>query len=161
MAGLPKKNQKQLVTERLARIDDLLAKSDGRVASWLTAAGQDIVVLRQMLAAAIEAMESHDLTIAALRAVISEHVPGGDEKIERRRAALAEQKAAALRRNQDLAEEWNRQVADMVAGGVPKELIEDIVATSKRTMTAPEIVRMRLAQGEVDEVPAGAFEFRA
>lgn len=155
----PKKNQKTLVTERLAAIDARLAENEGRVAAWLAAAGQDIVTLRQMLGAAVEAMEAHDTTIAAMRAVISEHVPDGDEKIERKRKELVALKDAALRKNKEMADEWNRQLEQMAKEGMSREQIAEIFATSKRTMTAPEIVRMQLAQGEVDEVPAGAFEF--
>lgn len=153
------KSQKTVVTERLAAMVTRVEENEARVSSWLAAASQDIVNLRSMLAACVEAMEAHDLTISAMRGVISELIPDGDTKIEAARAHLVQLKDKTLKKNMETADEWNRQLQAMIAEGMAPELVREIFMQSKKTMTAPEIVRMQVAQGATAEVPAEAYEF--
>lgn len=153
-------NQKQLVTRRLREMDARAAETEGRLAGVAQAMGQDIVMLRQMLLTAITAMEEHDVTIAALRQVLNEALPGSDAKVDAARERLIRLKEAAAAKNEELANKWNAQLRAMEAEGVSQELLAEIFHTAKRTGTEPDLVRMQLAQGDAPEVPAGAFEFR-
>ena len=153
------KSKTERVNDQLLRAEKRVAEAEKRLADWIKASTSDMVALRAMLSAARDAMEEHDLTISAIRYVGSREIKGFDEAVDARRTELIEMQSKAKKQAQELANEWNAQIEVMRKDGLPEEEIRAIIGQARRTMTAPEIIRMQHAQGAVSEVPEGAFEF--
>ena len=137
-----------------------IAELEQRLAKWTASAAEDLVRLRSMLAAAVEAMEAHDVTIAAQRLVLKRRFGDKiDDEIDAARKEILDKKSEVQRKNQELADRWNAQLARMREEGVPEDQLREIFAQARREMVEPEIIRAKLDQGAAPEVPDGAFEF--
>jgi predicted phage tail protein len=157
MKGKSKKSQ-------LQRREEELKKIETRERKFMEGTAQDLVNMRQMLEQMAIALEAHDLTIAALRTLLVQHVPQVTEDlVDRQRQVIADTKRRKFEENQKLAELWNTQVQQMRNDGLAPAEIEQIIREARETKTEPELIRMkRAAAGKAvtdETIPAEAFIF--